>query len=505
MESLLNRIKESLVKYSENQVFCFGGEFYSYKDLNVQIYHIIRLFQDKKLDFSVGRNIGVVTNYDIQTYASLIACWFLGFAYVPINPSIPWERNKAVIREAEIDWILSSSDNVIDKEGKIKALNVILTNEKRNPILQETILPPCSEDRNAYIIFTSGSTGIPKGVPITLANLTAFVENFISTGFTINSNDRCLQMFELTFDVSISSFLMPLLQGACIYPVSDEGIRYMQVLKLIQQYQLTSIQIVPSVIRLAGPLLRRVKFPWVKNCILTGEATSVDLIPEWRTCIYNAKIFNFYGPTEATIYCSFYELEESEQKNYHGMLSIGKAMGNTEILVLDEHQHEVGVDVKGELYIAGAQLSFGYLNNTIQSTNSFIPLPCREGNIFYKSGDMAYKDREGDIFYCGRFDNQVKINGFRIELGEIEFLVRDKFELNNVVIMVEGKSGASELILILETGQSEFNERILNYLRDKLPRYMVPCSIVLLNQFPLTSSGKTDRRKIKEIAAVGVG
>lgn len=186
------------------------------------------------------------------------------------------------------------------------------------------------------------------------------------------------------------------------------------------------------------------------------------------------------------------------------MLSIGKPMGNTELLILDEHHQEVEKGSKGELYIGNAQLSAGYLNNPSQTSEAFLTLPDKGNMIFYKSGDMVYKDGDGDIYYCGRFDNQVKIQGFRVELGEIEFLVREKFGVNNVVTVIESRKNASELILILESGQSGNNDSILNYLQHKLPQYMVPAGITCLKEFPLTGSGKTDRRKIKELISVGV-
>ena len=504
MEILLKQIKDALATHSTRQAFCFLDTFYSYRDLSNQISKIVNLLTRKIPDTSTKRNIGIVTNNDLETYASLIACWFLGYGYVPINLYLPQDRNKVIIREADIEYILSSSDNLTANDLDESLASFILTSGSDTENSGELIIPSFSEGSIAYIIFTSGSTGIPKGVPVTQANLMAFIENFFTSGFDIECSDRCLQMFELTFDVSISSFLLPLLRGACVFPVGGEGIRYIQTLKYIQQYQLTSIQIVPSIIRLAAPLLNRFKFPSVRNCILTGEASSIDLIPEWQACVTNARIFNFYGPTEAAIFCSFYRCSDKGLKNYNGMLAIGKPMGNTELLILDEDRREVDVGSKGELYIGGSQLSKGYLNSPSQSSESFLELADKGNRVFYKSGDMVYMDGDGEIYYCGRFDNQVKIQGFRVELGEIEFLVRDKFRINNVVVVSEIKRTASELILILESGESGNNDSILNYLRHKLPQYMVPAGIIRLKEFPLTSSGKTDRRKIKELISVGV-
>jgi D-alanine--poly(phosphoribitol) ligase subunit 1 len=496
----LDRLKDSLLLNKDRHAFCINEKFYTYGQLYKKICNIVNEIEiNKNLR---AKNIGVITNNDVETYASLIACWFLGYAYIPVSPATPKERNNIIIREAAIDLMLSSSgrnDDIVDNHhGNLVWLNSSIAGEKES----ETALKNFDESVNAYILFTSGSTGVPKGVPITHGNLSAFVENFLSTGFEITSSDRCLQMFELTFDVSISSFLIALFKGACVYTL-PEGIKYVEVLKLIQQHQLTNIQIVPSIIRLGKSLIKRLKFPWLRNCILTGEASSVDLIPELESCAPNATIYNFYGPTEATIYCSFYNYTISKNKNYNGMLAIGRPMGNMDLVIVNENNNEAGVNEKGELLIGGKQITNGYLNSTEKSASSLVKLNMRGERIFYRSGDMCYMDHEGDIYYCGRFDNQVKIQGFRVELSEIEYLVQDKFKYNNIVIARDNNLSLTELILVLELPGNINTEGLTGFLKSRLPEYMVPTKIETVLEFPLNSSGKTDRKKIKELLTSG--
>jgi len=500
--NLLNELKESLLKNKNRPAFCIKGVFYNYEQLQDRVHCISSYLRCWKEQHKTLSNVGVVTNNDLDTYASLLACWFSGVAYVPFNPSIPKGRNNVVVKEAQIKLVLSSDDlqnQIFDDNGETKITLTSSLNEAKHVAYQ----PKYDESSIAYILFTSGSTGTPKGVPIGQKNLECFVTNFLSTGYDVDPEDRCLQMFELTFDVSISSFLIPLLKGACIY-TTPQGIKYVEVLKLIHTHKLTNVQIVPSIIKLGRSLVKRMSFPWLKRCILTGEATSVDLISDWQQCAPNVELYNFYGPTEATIYCSYYHFASTNYKSYNGLLGIGKPMGDTELLVVDDKGNETGVNEKGELMISSCQLTSGYLNNPEKNESSFIKIDSRSNHTFYRSGDLCYKDENGDIMYCGRLDNQIKIQGFRVELGEIEFLVQDKFKCNSVVVSIENKLSLTELILILESPRldSEQERLVTDYLKTKLPDYMVPSKVINILEFPLNSNGKTDRKKLKDLLGV---
>lgn len=490
---LFERILYSLKEFAQRNAFCIDDKYYTYNDINSFICSV-----KEKLNFNnekiKSKKVAIVCNNDVFTYSSLMSIWFSGYAYVPLGLHNPVERNLAILKEAKVDVIISSSKLDDDRYSEFTVINPVSDASTNVQLVKPDINP----GDLAYILFTSGSTGLPKGVPISHKNLTTFVKSFEASEFKITKSDRCLQMFELTFDVSVSSFLIPFLNGACIYTVSNQGIKYINVLKLIQQYQLTSIQIVPSIIRLGKSLLPRLKFPEVKNCILTGEATHIDLLPEWQKSLPNAQLFNFYGPTESTIYCSSYKCDLENMKEYNGMLAIGKPLQNVTLLVVNEDFKETNVNEKGELLIGGDQVTEGYLNNELKNRESFISVN-RNGRveIFYRSGDMCYRDLEGDIFYCGRYDNQVKIQGFRVELSEIEICVRSQFGINNIVIPFKNRLGAVELELVVEKNLNGEYATILNHLKSRLPEYMIPVRVSEMNEFPVNSSGKTDRNNIK--------
>lgn len=486
---------ESLLKNGSNNAFCIKDEFYQYSYLMNKA-ALIQFELTKDVNHFNNNRIAIICTDDILTYSALIGVWFLGYAYVPLGLHNPPERNLAILKDADVKTILTtqSLDKEIYKDFRVINLSEIVD---RDVQLRRA---SAGNEQLAYILFTSGSTGSPKGVPISFKNLNSFLIAFDKSPVKIETEDKCLQMFELTFDVSISSFLPALLKGACVYTIPNEVIKYLHVLKFIIKYRLTVIQIVPSVIRLSVPLLHKMNLSSVKYCILTGEATPIDLFAVWKNAIPLSKIFNYYGPTEATIYCSYYDCNNGELNTYNGMIAIGKPFDGIRMLIVDEVNNEVKTGEKGELLISGSQVSSGYLNNEEKNASSYMLLSNGINKTsFYRSGDTCYKDKNGNIHYCGRIDSQVKIQGFRIELSEIEICVKDISKLNNVVIAKKNKVDALELILVLETSENYDKITLTNKMKAKLPEYMLPSAVYVLEEFPLNSSGKTDRVQIKSL------
>ncbi|NOT76631.1 MAG: AMP-binding protein [Cyclobacteriaceae bacterium] len=493
--SLLKNLQRSLTVYSDNQAFCIGDKFYTYGELAEEVKVILNGIHDQGITDST---IAVVGTDELSTYASLLAIWFSGNAYIPLGLHNPLERNKSILKEAGTNLIIASNLSNAGEYADFKILNpAILDRSKSGEFSVDD-----KNERLAYMLFTSGSTGVPKGVPITVGNLEEFVKNFEEAGIHVRADDRCLQMFELTFDVSISSFLVPLLHGACVYTVSSEGIRSLQVLRIINQYKLTIIQMVPSVINLGKGYLKSLRFDHVRISILTGEATMITLLNLWRPCVRNADLYNFYGPTETTIYCSYYKCDLNNPKEYNGMLAIGKPMGAVSLVLLNEKGEIAALNEKAELMIGGSQLTRGYLNNKEKNDQSFVKFASgNQTEIFYKSGDMAYKDEDGDIFYCGRFDNQVKIQGFRVELSEIESVVRIKFNIVSFAIACANKNGLIELFVV--TDQKLDGHDVIGSLKASLPAYMIPSRVIEIENLPITTSGKVDRSKLKAMIENG--
>ena len=488
---LFNNLHRSILENKERNAFVINGVFYSYSDLAVSISRIRKSIQNQVPESE--KIVGLVALDNLETYAAILALWFEGKAYVPIDIKNPLERNKSKISQAGILTIIDSSDKLLFSE-----YHTIET--KKLPNSDINLVPNEVDDNElAYILFTSGTTGQPKGVPITRANLTEFITAFLHIGFEINEKDKCLQCFDLNFDVSIQSFLAPLLHGACVYTVPNDQIKYSYVYGLLEEHELTFGVFAPSMIRYLQPYFDEIDLQKLRYCIVTAEASPIDLVSEWMTCIPNAQIFNCYGPTEATIYCTYYSIDRLKPlKEANGMLCIGKPFTGITAVLLDENLQKVNQGTKGEMYICGPQLTTGYWANQQLTQESFIFLTFDgKEERYYKTGDLCLEDEDGDLLYFGRLDYQVKIQGFRIELGEIEFHARASINGKNAIAFIYKRDDHyQEIALCLETVIFD-RETVLHYLKSKLPPYMIPSKLFNLAEFPLNSSGKIDRNAIK--------
>ena len=490
---LFKKLANSINKNQTRPAFCINENCYSYKDLAISI-SSIRQHISLHIPNS-EKNIGLVANDDLETYASIIALWFEGRAYVPLSHDIPAERNKSIIIESGVKTILDSS-------GSFFGQSLEVTNTKELPPSEMDLSPlPIANHELAYILFTSGTTGVPKGVPVTRENITSFVNGFDLLINSIDETDRWLQMFDLTFDLSVMSYLVPLLNGSCIYTIPAGKIKYNYIYKLIDEQQITGALLVPSVIHYLRPFFSEIHSVNMKCCLFCGEGLSQDLAEEWRQCIPNAVILNLYGPTENTIFCTSFTLSKeksSPNKSYKGIISIGRCMKDTFAIIVDTNNCPVPTGEKGELCLGGAQLTPGYWNNKKRNAEAFFYTDyAGKQERFYKTGDLCMIDSDSDIMYIGRMDTQVKIQGFRVELLEVEFHAK-KFlgNINIVATTFSNIAGNNEIALVVESGSIN-NTALLDHMKKHLPTYMIPSRIELRSEFPYNKNGKVDINLLK--------
>ena len=490
----INNLQKSIENHFSKNAYCINNTFYTYADFAQEISKI-RLSISNSVDFS-NKLIGLVLNDDIKTYAAIIAMWLEGKAYVPINPEHPEDRNETILNSTE-------ATHVYDSVKKIQ-INTIEHIHDLELGKIEINLSPNSVRKNdlAYVLFTSGSTGAPKGVPITYNNLNEYINAINYDGeFKLNASDKCLQMFELTFDFSVVSFIFPLLAGASIYTVPRNSIKYFYIYKLIQKHSLTVLSLVPSIIHYLRPYFSEINAPQVRYCSFGGGALYNDIVEDWAKCIPNSVIFNYYGPTENTIYSSYYKINKDCKLNtiHNGVISIGKPLNNVTYIIVDDHNNEVADFESGELAISGGQLTLGYWKNDKKNKASFFFKKIDYKLVrFYKTGDLCFKDNTGNYMFKGRIDFQVKIRGFRIELSEVEFHAKTKCtkKVNVVAIDVFNILGNAELALAIESEVFDTNE-IMEHMKTKMPDYMIPAHIKFIQEFPYNSNGKIDRNKLR--------
>ena len=486
--TLLDHLYHTFQSHSAQNFLCDDEEFYTYGDLldsigEIRSYIRANIAQDQK-------NVGIIAGTDINTYAAIFALWFEGKAYVPLLPNAPEDRNITVVNEAKLTYVLSSRDF----KQALPATVVNTTSLAVNNVLEEPV--EYDSERIAYILFTSGTTGLPKGVQISLGNLSAFIDAMIDLGHEIHDTDRVLQMFELTFDFSVVSYVLPSYGGACIYTIPEGEVKFNYALDLLEEHHLTVLFLVPSVITYLQMYFDDINETETRLCSFCGEALTLGITNRWQKCIPNARIINFYGPTEDTVFCSYYDVNADNQKNLNDVISVGKAMKNSDMFILNENNEEAKPEERGELCLAGPQLSPGYWNNPEKNAESFFE---HNGKRFYKTGDLCYRDAEGDIMYVGRMDFQAKIQGFRVELSEIEHYVTEFFgsKCNSLCVAFTNKIGNTEIGMAVE-GKDFDTTPAIDYIKSKLPPYEVPTKVLFFDRFPLNNNGKLDRKKIAE-------
>jgi len=481
----------NIEKFPQKYAFCINQTFYTYNEFGESISKIRKVLKGLKGDI---KQIGLVANNDIETYASIFALWLENKYYVPLNPADPISRINQMIDQVSIQAILDSSDTT-----RFYHKRTILTKNLICDCTNFSLPIDYIEDELTYVLFTSGSTGYPKAVPITRKNLMAFLDSFISIYSNFSVDDKCLQCNNLTFDVSVHSFLIPLMHGACVFTVAQNQIAYSYIYELLENYNLTIVFIGPSTIRYLRPYFDEINLPAVKYCVFAGEELPLDILKEWSKCIPNAIIQNHYGPTECTTYCTFSQFDRRDilaNKSYNGIFNIGRPYNGVRTILIDSNNDEVNTGCQGELCLAGDQLTKGYLNSNEKNATSFF---IRDGIRYYKTGDICYMDDEKNIMFVGRLDSQVQIYGYRVELGEIEFHAKKKlYGINICVVAFENKIGNTEIVLFLECEPIDI-KKIRENLDQVLPSYMVPTQFIFTAQFPLNSNGKTDKLKLKSL------
>lgn len=483
--SILDTILSNLTTFSNRNAFYINEQFYSYADLSKKIAGISEALKGLPPQTFVG----IVTTDSLETYASVIALWLNNLVFIPISPSNAKARNENSIHQANVQYILAPSKKdaaIIDTNN----IEVIATGE----LFSDLKITNKNTDlnNNIYTLFTSGSTGTPKGVPINLKNLDAFIHSFIAIGYDLDETDRFLQIYDLSFDASVHCYVLPLFLGACAYTIPTKEVKYLYAYKLMKAQELTFVKMPPSTITYLQPYFSKINLTHLKYTLFGGEALQTNLVNDWQKCAPNSEIHNVYGPTEATINCFSYT--SNQPKAYNNIVAIGKPMTGIDAIVIDKNNTLLAENKKGELCVAGDQITSGYWKNELKNKEAFIKI---NDNTYYKTGDVVYYDNDGDFYYCERIDNQVQIQGYRVELGELEHHARNLTNITHVVaIAKKSKNNTNQLYLFLENFKGSV-EQLKTDLTQKVPNYMVPQQITSIPSFPLTTSGKIDRNQLK--------
>jgi len=427
----------------------------------------------------------------IELVAAIIGILRAGGAYLPIDPEYPKDRIAYMIKDSGAT--LAISDHPMPKEiDTISPEEAFTKNAQDDPYSGHILNPP---DSTAYIIYTSGSTGLPKGVRLTRANLINYCE--ACRKFEIfKPGEVSMSVTTISFDIFVLECIVSLYFGGAVAVSSEEQQRIPSLLaEFMRRSGCSFIQFTPS--RLALMLSDksfREALGNIKTIVLGGEMLPGELLLNVKKYT-RARIINGYGPTETTVYSTFKDLTKSTK------VTIGKPVLNTQLYILDSSMNLVPEGVVGELYIGGNGVSPGYLNRDELTKTRFIADPFAESGVIYRSGDLACLLPNGDIACLGRTDDQLKISGQRIEPGEIEKALETYPEINKAVVVIRPVSGNLRLCgYYTSTSKEDISPDTLRlYLKKKLPIYMIPNYFLRIEKFPLTASGKIERKLLPNI------
>ncbi|MHC5597800.1 MAG: amino acid adenylation domain-containing protein [Nostoc sp.] len=486
-QTLVELFETQVAKNPNNLALVFESQSLTYQQLNQKANQLAHyLIQNYQIQ--PDTLIGICVERSLEMIIGVLGILKAGGAYLPIDPNYPQQRIEFMLADCGTSVLLTQSF-LLDKLplAKLKHQPICLDEGTFAEELTDNPNPQSTPDNLAYIIYTSGSTGQPKGVIIehrAIVNLSlAWAETF-----EVKHHSRWLQFGSFSFDLSIGEIATALSAGACLYLAKKETLLPSQTLvDLLRDRKISHFTISPS----ALAILPQASLPDLQAVIVGGEACAAELVAQWGT---KRRFFNCYGPTESTVIASISSCEPNGKKP-----SIGQPITNIRIYILDTHNQPLPPGIPGELCIAGVGLARGYLNRPDLNAKKFIEVELfGKTERIYKTGDLAKWRDDGNLEYLGRIDAQVKLRGFRIELGEIESLLLQHSLVKEAVVILYETDNNPRLVAYITASKKSVNlgGEIKDYLKNRLPSYMVPSQIMELDQLPFTLNSKLDRRAL---------
>jgi amino acid adenylation domain-containing protein len=508
--------EEQVERTPHNVAVVFENNSLTYQQLNTRANQLAHYLQE--LGVKPDTLVGICVERSLEMIVGILGILKAGGAYVPLDPEYPQERLNFMLEDSQVKVLVTQAklvESIPQHQAQLICLDTdwekIAQNITSNP---ESGVKP---DNLTYIIYTSGSTGKPKGVLVNHANV---VRLFAATDswYHFNSQDVWTLFHSYAFDFSVWEMWGALLYGGRLVIVPYLVTRSPESFyELLCQEKVTILNQTPTAFRQLiqaeesvkgdiSPLLREVGKDSVTETDLSlrlvifgGESLEINSLQPWfdRHGDQLPQLVNMYGITETTVHVTYRPLSMADVNSTASV--IGRPLPDLQVYLLDQYLQPVPVGVPGEMYVGGAGVAKGYLNRPELTTERFISSPFEHSNKLYKTGDLARYWPNGELEYLGRIDNQVKIRGFRIELGEIEALLASHPQIWETVVLVWDDTAGDKRLVAYIVPQPEITiiiDEIRQFLKAKLPDYMVPNAFVILEALPLTTNGKIDRRAL---------
>ena len=447
-----------------------------------------------------GDRIGLLIPRSLELYIGLLGILKAGAVYVPLDPDYPEDRIGFILTNCEARALLTLSP-IESKAGSFAGQVICLDAREKQfsslSVAKPVLEPPVGPESLCYIIYTSGTTGRPKGVQIEHRSVCHLVraEGRI---FRVRSTDRVYQGFSIAFDASVEEIWLAFFAGATLVAATPEmALAGPGLAAMLRQSGITVLSCVPTLLAILEE-----DVPSVRLLILGGEACPPDLVKRWWKA--DRRIVNTYGPTEATVIATYAELHPGQP------VTIGKPLPNCLAVVLDDGLRTAADGTAGELCLGGIGLARGYVGLPEATREKFVQWPAEGSGSrrLYRTGDQVRRAPSGDLEFLGRLDSQVKLRGFRIELSEIEAVLVECPGVKSAAVTLHQNHGSTgELVgyIVPKVSLTPDLSRVRAHLRERLPAYMVPGTLELLQALPTLPSGKVDRKALPKPTALTRG
>jgi amino acid adenylation domain-containing protein len=520
---VIDRLLDSAAQHSARPMLATAGSTQSYDEIWSGALKLASL-----LIAETGRQplVGFLAERDSSAYVAILAILAAGKGYVPLNPTLPDARLARIIREAGIKTAIVGSGQakraaclMASIEGVRLLIDLEGSNELEDHRGPDIVGPrdvasatprsarPESDGATAYLLFTSGSTGEPKGVAVTNANLCSYLD-FACRFYRYGPEDCHTQTFELTFDLSVHDMMCSWTTGGKLTPIVRGDL--LSPGRIVKRENVTCWFSVPAL----GLIMERTRalrpelLQSLRVSLFCGEPLPASLAQQWQRAAPNSIVENLYGPTEATIAFTRYrwQPDASPPQCRYGLVPLGKPFPGLRTAIAAGDELSLTREAKGELWLAGAQVTPGYLNAPEQTAKRFVEHASMPGVIWYRTGDIVERVADGLLHFVGREDDQIKFRGHRISLLEIENALREAASTQVAAAVAFPRNGY-EVLGITGIVQADPSQREATRagLAARLPDYMIPQTLIFVRDMPRTPVGKIDRVAIVNALKDGVG
>jgi len=487
-KTIVELFEEQVARTPDAVALVFEEKRITYQELNDRVNVLAYKLRD--LGVKVDDYVGIITERSIEMIVGIYGVIKAGGAYVPLDPNFPKDRIDYILKDCQPKALLTNQVE-LNMTLEIPIINLnhedVVIHDIKNP---ERVNGPGD---SVYLIYTSGTTGAPKGVMVEHKNLHNFLVYAKSSYVT---KLPVMPLFtNYTFDLTVTSLFLTLIYGGKLMIYNGEI--HEDIKRIFSNQEVTSVKLTPSQMKIALLMENDVAMKQLETLVLGGEELSTQMSHQILEKYGNhIKIHNEYGPTETTVGCCGYVYQYRDNEKL--TVSIGRPIDNTQVYILDGI-NLCGIGISGELCIAGAGVTRGYLNRPELTAEKFIDNPYGAGKL-YRTGDLARFLPDGNIEYLGRSDDQINIRGLRIELGEIENIIRNLEQVIDAVAIVREDEDGEKAIHGYYVGEEALDVgTIQDEIQKKLPEYMIPSYMKQIDQIPITPNGKLDYKALPAI------